>query len=170
MSQRANRMTFWGWMGAPALVCVGATLLFAAPIRVFGLQPPEPIFPMVPAFAWAVLRPSLAAPFVLLLLGLFLDLTWGAPTGLWSISLIVAYGLILLSRGMMSGQGRAMMWMWYAFACALAMGCAYAATALEAGVPPSLLAVFWQYLPTVLLYPFADRLIERFEDADVRFR
>jgi rod shape-determining protein MreD len=31
-------------------------------------------------------------------------------------------------------------------------------------------AVAWQYLATILLYPFSHRLIERFEDADVRFR
>jgi rod shape-determining protein MreD len=30
--------------------------------------------------------------------------------------------------------------------------------------------VGWQFLATVVLYPFADRLIDRFEDADVRFR
>jgi rod shape-determining protein MreD len=159
--QKADRMDFWGWTGIPALACVGATLLFAAPIRVYGLQPPEPIFPLVPAFAWAVLRPSMAAPFVLLALGLFLDMVWGAPHGLWSISLICAYVVVMISRSIMSGQGRLMMWVW----CV-----AYTATSLESGVAPSLAATFWQYLPTLLLYPFADRLIERFEDADVRFR
>jgi rod shape-determining protein MreD len=170
LSQKADRMDFWSWMGAPALICVAVTLLFAAPIRVFGLQPPEPIFPMVPAFAWAVLRPSLAAPFVLLALGLFLDMTWGAPTGLWGLSLIVAYVLVLMSRSIMSGQGRVMMGLWYAIVSAAAMGLAYGATSLQAGVAPSLVATFWQYLPTLLLYPFAYGLIERFEDADVRFR
>ena len=38
------------------------------------------------------------------------------------------------------------------------------------GNAPSLLAVAGQWLPTVLLYPLADRLINRFEDADPRFR
>jgi rod shape-determining protein MreD len=35
---------------------------------------------------------------------------------------------------------------------------------------PSLVSLAWQFLATVILYPFADRLIDRFEDADVRFR
>ena len=39
-----------------------------------------------------------------------------------------------------------------------------------AGTPASLIAVFLQVLPTLLLFPFAHRLIERFEDGDVRFR
>ena len=34
----------------------------------------------------------------------------------------------------------------------------------------SFIAVGWQFLATIVLYPFAHWLIERFEDADVRFR
>ena len=34
----------------------------------------------------------------------------------------------------------------------------------------SLLAMLGQVIPTLLLFPFADRMIERFEDGDVRFR
>jgi rod shape-determining protein MreD len=41
---------------------------------------------------------------------------------------------------------------------------------LDSLAMPSLLAVFWQFLVTALLFPFAHRLIERFDDADVRFR
>jgi rod shape-determining protein MreD len=35
---------------------------------------------------------------------------------------------------------------------------------------PNIFGVCWQFLATAALYPFAHRLIERFEDADVRFR
>jgi rod shape-determining protein MreD len=35
---------------------------------------------------------------------------------------------------------------------------------------PNLIAVGWQFLVTAALYPFAHILIERYEDADVRFR
>ena len=170
MSLRADRLDFWGWIGAPTLICILATLLFAAPIRVFGLQLPEPVFPLAPAFAWAVLRPSITAPFVLLGLGLFLDLVWGDPTGLWAIALISAYVTVLLSRSMMTGQSRQMMWVWFAVATGVAMGVGYTGTTLVSGVAPNVVATFWQFLPTLLLYPFAHRLIERFEDADVRFR
>ncbi len=48
------------------------------------LQLPEPVFPMAPAFAWAMIRPSVLAPLVLLVMGLFLDLLWGGPIGLWA--------------------------------------------------------------------------------------
>ena len=170
MKPGAERLDNWRWIGAPTLMCVLATLLFAAPIRVFGLQLPEPVFPMAPVFAWAVLRPSILTPFALLGLGLFLDMVWGSPAGLWSLSLIAAYVTVLVSRNMMSGQSRTMMWIWFAAACAVAVGLAYLATTWDSGVAPNLLTTLWQLLPTMMLYPFSHRLIERFEDADPRFR
>ena len=40
----------------------------------------------------------------------------------------------------------------------------------DAKSQPSFVAMGWQFLATVLLYPFAHRLIEMYEDSDVRFR
>ena len=77
---------------------------------------------------------------------------------------------VLAARNMMSGQSRLIMWVWYAAVTALAMGAAYLFTMIDARAAANLLAVFWQYAVTVALYPLADGLIERFEDADVRFR
>ena len=41
---------------------------------------------------------------------------------------------------------------------------------LDSKSSPGLLPTAWQFLATIVLYPFAQRLIDRFEDADVRFR
>ncbi|MET3664473.1 rod shape-determining protein MreD [Caulobacter sp. 1776] len=158
------------WLGVPMLLTIGATILFAAPIRIWGLQLPEPVFAMVPAFAWAMIRPSILAPFAILLLGLFLDIFWGGPTGLWGLSLLVAYAMVLILRNMMTGQSRPMMWVWFAGVTGVAMIAAFLFTMLDSLAMPSLLAVFWQFLVTALLFPFAHRLVDRFEDADVRFR
>ena len=159
------------WLGLPAALCVVGTIVFGIPTKIFGLvHLPEPILPMVPAFAWAVIRPSLLAPLMLLALGLFLDLTWATPTGLWAVSLLVGYGLILWSRKLLTGQSGAVLWIWYGAMRVVVMATGYALTMLNGGTAPSLWAVAWQFLPTVVLYPFAHRLIDRFEDADVRFR
>lgn len=160
----------WRWIGVPALLCMVFTIVFAAPIRIFGLQPPEPVFPMVCAFGWAVIRPSILAPFILLLLGAFLDVFWGGALGLWPVSLLVAYAGTLFMRNMMTGQSRPMMAAWYAGMSLVALATGYLITMLDVKSAPSLIAVFWQFLATSLLYPFAHRLIDRFEDADVRFR
>ena len=166
----ASRLDPLRWLGFPILVAVAPTLFLATPLRVFGLRLPEPVFPLVLAFAWAVIRPSMLAPVLLLALGLFLDLFWGGPIGLWALALLAAYGLVLGVRPILTGRGAVVLWIWYGAACALAFGVGTLVTALKTGAWPSPLALFWQFLITLLLYPFANRLIERFEDADVRFR
>jgi len=158
------------WMGVPMLACMGAALVCAAPIKVFGVQPPQPMWAMVPAFAWAVLRPSILGPACLLVLGLFWDLLYGGRMGLSSLLLLSAYGVVLVTRNMMSGQSRVMMWLWYLVAWSAGMGVAVAMIVQHTGHIPNILAMAGLWLQTALLYPLADRLISRFEDADPRFR
>lgn len=158
------------WIGLPAVLAVLATIALGVPFRLFGLALPEPVFPMALAFAWPVIRPSLLAPLVLLLIGLFLDLYWGTPKGLWALSLLIAYGMLLLTRSLLIGQAAATLAGWYVAAVALAFGAAYLFTLLDSGVAPSLTATGLQLAVTVVLFPLAYRLVRRFEDADVRFR
>jgi rod shape-determining protein MreD len=158
------------WIGLPMLLCMLATLAFATPLRLFGLALPEPLFPMVLAFSWAVIRPSVLGPFCLLLIGVFQDLFWGGPIGLWALSLLIPYFLALLARNMMAGQSGAVLWGWYAAASVTAIACAYGFTAMTSGIAPNLTATVLQAAATAALYPLAHQLIDRFEDADVRFR
>lgn len=165
-----RRLDPWRWLGWPSLICVAATVLFSIPLRVFGLQLPEPVFPITLAFAWAVIRPSMVAPFALLLLGLFLDLFWGGPVGLWPLALLAPYATVCSVRRVLSGLGWWGLGGWYLAAAAIAMGTGTVVTLLTAANLPSLFGVAWQFLASLALFPFAYRLIERFEDADVRFR
>ena len=166
----ARPLAPWRWIGVPMLQAMGATFLLLVPVRVFGLQLPEPVFAMVPAFAWALIRPSILAPMALLLMGAFMDIVWGSPLGLWSLCLLLAYGAALSARSILAGQSRPVMWAWFAVACAVAEFAGFLFVQIDSQSTPSLIAVGWQLLATILLYPFADRLIDRFEDADVRFR
>lgn len=158
------------WLGAPMLLSIVATLILATPVRIFGLALPEPLFPMVLAFSWAVIRPSVLGPFCVLLMGLFQDLFWGGPLGLWALSLLIPYFVALLARNLMAGQSGAVLWGWYAILTLLAFGCAWLFSLMGSGVVPSLTATGLQILVTAALYPAAHQLIDRFEDADVRFR
>jgi rod shape-determining protein MreD len=158
------------WLGAPALLCALASLLFAVPARLFGLNLPEPVFALAVAFAWAIIRPSVLPPFVLIVLGLFLDLLWGGALGLWPICLLAAYAPVLFFQRSLSQLEFRGLWASYAVACVLSFGVGWALASLRAGVAVNLLALGWQYLATVLLFPVAFVLIQRYEDADVRFR
>ena len=158
------------WLGVPALACALATVLFAAPARLFGLQLPEPVFPIAMAFAWAVIRPSVLPPFVLLALGLLLDLLWGGPLGLWPICLLAAYAPVLFVQRSLSQFEFVGLWASYAVACALSLGAGWVLVSLRAGIAVNLVGVAWQYVATVLLFPVAFLIIRRYEGADVRFR
>lgn len=160
----------WRWIGLPMLQCLILTVALAIPLQVFGLRLPEPIWAMWPVFAWAMIRPSILAPFAVLITGLFLDIFWGSPMGFWALSLLVAYGVVLGTRSMMIGQGAAMMWAWFAAVTAIAVASASLLALVTIQSTPALPAMVWQFLATIVLYPLAHRLIERFEDADVRFR
>lgn len=152
------------------LLCIAAVVVLAMPIRVFGLALPEPVPPMLLAFSWAVIRPSILGPLALFLLGLFVDLFWGTPVGLWTFSLLAAYFVALLCRNLILGQSGRVLWGWYAIVSLVAFACAYIYTTLDGGVAPNLVATGLQFLATAALYPIAHRLIDRFEDADIRFR
>src|SRR4051812_24426980 len=149
---------------------LAAVIVFGVPLRLWGLRLPEPVFPLAVVFAWGVIRPSVLAPFGVLLMGLFLDLYWGGPLGLWPICLLMAYGVILAGRNMVAGQSRLILWAWYGLVTATAMLAGYMIVMLDSRATPSLVAVAWQFLATIVLYPFSQRLIDLFEDADVRFR
>jgi rod shape-determining protein MreD len=170
VSRYGQTLEPWRWIGLPALGCLAATVALAAPFRVFGFGFPEPVFALAPAFAWAVIRPSLLGPVTLFVLGLFCDLFWGGPLGLWALSLIAAYGLALGGRSLMAGQGGAVMAAWYLAACVLAFGVAYILAIILAHEQANLIAVAWQFLWTAALYPIVHWLTDRYEDADVRFR
>jgi rod shape-determining protein MreD len=158
------------WILIPAAVTLAVTIILATPVQLFGLHLPEPVIPMVLAFAWPLIRPSVVAPLMLTLLGLILDILTYGPLGLWPLALLAIYAVVLASRSFLIGQDTAVLFVWYAACCSLAFLLAYLLVTLIAGNPPSLLSLVGQVVPTLLLFPFANRMIERFDDGDVRFR
>ncbi|MNJ23471.1 hypothetical protein D3C77_178570 [compost metagenome] len=82
----------------------------------------------------------------------------------------MVYGVILLAAKFLSGQATIVLFALYVISTGLAFAVAYAVTLMDVGNAPSVLAVAGQVIPTLLLFPLADWLIERFDDADVRFR
>ena len=158
------------WIVYPALISVAAAIILQTPVELFGLHLPEPVIPMVLAFAWPLIRPSILAPLVLAALGLLLDILTYGPLGLWGVAFLVIYGVVLASRSFLAGQDTAVLFVWYAACCTLAFLLAWIVMAFIAGIPASLISRLLQLVPTLLLVPFAHRLIERFEDGDVRFR
>jgi rod shape-determining protein MreD len=158
------------WIVYPALVAIAATVVLGTPIQMFGLHLPEPVIPMILAFTWPLIRPSMTAPAVLFLVGLFLDLFWNAPLGLWALCLMAVYGTVLLSRNLLAGHEGLIRFGAYA-ACTLgAFLLAYLVVTMRVANAPALLPLIGQVLPTLLLFPIANWMLERFDDGDIRFR
>ena len=103
-------------------------------------------------------------------MGLFLDLFWGGPLGLWPLCLLVVYGAVLLARTLITGQEPAILAGWYVAAVLLAFFTAYLISAVHSRVAPSLLAVGLQLGFTAALFWFAQRMVAVFDDGDLRFR
>ncbi len=158
------------WLGWPALTAAAGTLLLATPVELFGLQLPEPILPLLLAFAWPLIRPSLVAPVVLLGLGLLLDVLLYQPLGMWGLCLLIPYGIVLAARSFLAGQETRVLFFWFGLSCGVAFMLAYLIVTLTGGRPPSVLALLGQVVPTLLLFPLSNALIQRFDDVDVRFR
>lgn len=159
-----------GWIIIPAVLALAGTILLAAPVKLFGLQLPEPLLPMVLAFAWPLIRPSMLAPAVLFALGFLVDGILGHRFGLAPLMLLTVYGTILAARSFLIGQETPVLFFWYALCTTAALIMGYVIEALAAGNAPSILSFLGFLIPTLLLFPLADRMIERFDDGDMRFR
>ena len=157
------------WLAGPVAACLLAALLLSVPIRLAGLQAPEPVFAFIPAFAWAIVRPSIWPPIALGALGVGLDLIWGTPPGFWAVLLLAAFAFVFFSRRSLVGQDVWILWLAYGAACAVSFGLGFAIALVRTGNAPSLTGLGLQFAVTAALFPFAWKLVERYEAADTRF-
>jgi rod shape-determining protein MreD len=159
------------WVGYPAVICALLSVAFATVVRFpGGLQLPEPIFPLLLAFAWPLIRPSMIGPATLLALGLFEDLLLGTPLGLWALTFLGVYGVIMATRHLIVGQASHVLFGWWLGVVVSAYMAAYLVICMIDGGAPSLIDAAMQLGVTLALFPFANILVQRYDDGDVRFR
>jgi rod shape-determining protein MreD len=158
------------WLFYPALMAILATVVLATDLPLsFGLDLPEPVWPVALAFAWPLIRPSFIAPLLLGVMGLFLDYFWGAPLGFYVISLMAVHAATLLIRSYIVGQDTWVVIGAYSLAVLLFFTLGVVLTTLDSGVVPRLISVFEQMFATWCLVVFVLILLDRFLNSDVRF-
>ena len=161
-----------GWLGAADAALRRRDRVLATPIRIFGLALPEPVFPLALAFAWAVIRPSVLPPFALLAAGPLPRPLLGRPAG--PVAALPAGGLrrwCWPCAALIRARTSVVLWAWYGAATApLAFGVGFLLMTLAAGDVAEPGRARLAIPGHAVLFPFAHRLIERYEDADVRFR
>lgn len=165
MTGRAARpLSAWRWLGLPALAAAAAAVLLSIPLQIAGLRLPEPVFAAALAFAWPLIRPSILAPFAVLASGVFLDLLWGSPIGLWGFSLLAIYVGALAARSLVVGQPTPVVFAWWAGLVTAAFVSAGLLTMLGSGTLLQPWPVLWQLVATLALFPVATYLIDRYAD------
>ena len=157
------------WIFFPALLSLGLTIVLATAFQPFGFDLPEPVSPLILAFAWPLIRPSYIVPFVLGGLGLFLDFFWGAPLGFWTLGLMLVYAGLVMARTYIIGQE----WI-VVFAIFLAVEFLFflfgvILITVDTGSVPRLWGVIEQMFATTLLFPFVLVLLEKYVHSDARF-
>ena len=71
---------------------------------------------------------------------------------------------------LLAGQETQILFIWYAICTLTAFLLAYLMVSVKVGNAPSILSLMGQMIPTLLLFPIADWMIQRFDDGDLRFR
>ncbi len=163
-------ITPWDWILFPALVSLGLTIVLATAFQPFGLYLPEPVTPLLLAFAWPLIRPSYFAPFVLGALGLFLDFFWGAPLGFWTLGLMLVYGVLVGVRTYVIGQEWIVVLGAFILTELVFFGLGTIVITIDSGSVPRLWGVFEQAFATGLGFPAVLYLMEKYLHADVRFQ
>ncbi len=161
--------SFRDWILIPLGISLALTLVFGISVQPFNLYLPEPVWPLVLAFAWPVIRPSYFAPVLLALHGLALDIFWHAPMGFYTLCLLIIYALALVGRTYLVGCSMMVIFLCYLAAVTLFFGLGMVLIVMDTGIVPNLIAVGMQAAATLCLYPLVAMLLERFIHADSRF-
>jgi len=169
-SMAAKVITPWDWILAPALLSIALTIVLATAFQPFRLYLPEPVSPFILAFTWPLIRPSYIAPFILGALGFFLDFFWGAPLGFWTLSLVLVYGVLALSRTYLIGQEWTVLFGLFLLTEFVFFAAGVLLTLIDTGSVVRLWGVVEQIFATTLLCPFVLILLEKFVHSDVRFQ
>ena len=129
-----------------------AALLGNLPISFPGDFPAAPLLVLIPIYFWGLVRPDLMTPAAAFVLGVVQDIFSGAPPGVWTLSIVLAYAVIDRRRDAfagLSGLGAVL-----GFAAAALMTCfvAYWIMAFEYLRIPLLTPMITEFAVTVLFY------------------
>ena len=161
------RQTLWRQLDAasraafPAVFAALLLLLLAAPLRLPGQAQLQPAATLACVFFWSLFRPASMPPPVVFALGLLCDLLGLEPPGISALTLLIAYGLAVRWRRVLTQQGFLLVWLAFV---AVAAGAAALEWMLTCVLTFRLLpggAALFQFALTAGLYPVLATLFIR---------
>lgn len=148
-----HRMDTWARLSLPVVSLMLLAFIVAIPVGLPGFPNIRPELVLIGTFYWAVFRDDLVPLTALFLIGLFQDSLTGAPLGLTSLMLLVAYGFAQSQKK--AFFGRPFFIVWIGFGLLLAplslIGWVVASSFQQAVQPLSL--VLGQVALTFTLFP-----------------
>ena len=161
------RPTLWRQLDAasraafPAAFTVLLLLLLAAPLRLPGQAQLQPAAALACVFFWSLFRPASMPPPLVFALGLFCDLLGLEPLGVSVLVLLIAHGLAVRWRRVLTQQGFLLVWLAFVAVAAGAAALEWVLTSLlMLRLMPAGAALF-QFALTAGLYPILATLFIR---------
>jgi rod shape-determining protein MreD len=94
----------------PLICTLSVVLLSALPLRLPMAAMVAPSLTLIAVYYWTIYRPDLLNGFFILVLGLLQDLLTGAPPGVTSLVLLLAYLVVVSQRRFFHGKSFSVVW------------------------------------------------------------
>jgi rod shape-determining protein MreD len=137
----------------PGLSAVLLVMLVNLPVSFTGGLFPAPLLALTAIYFWALVRPDLMPPFVVLCVGLLEDLLSGGSPGVWATGFIAAYALVDRQRENLAGLAGGAAVLGFAAAMAVAASATFVLTWIMYLRQPPLAPLLLASVFTVLFYP-----------------
>jgi rod shape-determining protein MreD len=94
----------------PLLCTLVVVLIGAVPTRLPMFELVAPALTLIAVYYWTIYRPDLLNAFFILLLGILQDMLTGAPLGVTSFVLLLAYLVVVTQRKFFHGKSFSVVW------------------------------------------------------------
>jgi len=145
----------------PMLTVVLCVIASVVPAHLPVFTAVMPFFALMAIYHWTVYRPDLLPFVAVFAAGLLLDMLTGAPVGISSLVLLLAYGLVLSQRDHLLMRGFTVVWLGFLVIAAAAAVLQWIVVSLFYGMLLDVKAFLFQGVLTVAVYPVVSFLLAR---------
>ncbi|MBI5162273.1 MAG: rod shape-determining protein MreD [Magnetospirillum sp.] len=156
-----NRMDTWLRHMVPFGVTMLLLLATAVPTRLPGFAGIAPMLPLMGVTYWAIYRPDLLPAWSAFLIGMLYDIVGGTPLGVNALVLLLVQGIAASQRRFFQGKSFLVAWWAFGLLSAGAVTLAWLLIGLLHGRSVDAVAVLFEYLVTLGLFPLLTWMLTR---------
>ena len=145
----------------PMLTTVVCVFVSVVPAHLPAFTAVTPAFALMAIYHWTLYRPDLLPFVAVFAVGLLLDMLTGAPLGISSLVLLLAYALVLSQREHLLMRRFSVVWVGFLAVTAAAAVLQWAVVSLFYGMLLDVRAFLFQGVLTVATYPVVSYLLVR---------